>query len=65
MAVVIHSFWAEATVAQDPVDRSSSSSSPFRWSSTPAVTSFDRSLSATMVSTVRRSVSCGSGSGAR
>ena len=53
------------SVAQEPVDRSSSSSRPFRWSSTPAVTSRDRSLSATMVSTARRSLSCGSGKGAR
>ena len=30
MAVVIHSLCAEATVAQEPVERSSSSSSPFR-----------------------------------
>ena len=65
MAVVIHSFCADATMDHEPVDRSSISSSAFRSDSTPAVTGFERSRSATMLSTERRSLSCGSGSGAR
>ena len=65
MAVVIHSDCAEATTAHEPVERSSSSASAFRCGSMSAITFGLRSSSAMRLSTALRSLSWGSGSGAR